>query len=188
MPVTPQIHPVLGAVLRYWQAKRGARAMPSRREIDPVEMGANLLPHLVLSDLLDRGTRVRFRLVGTAVVKRMGFDPTAGYLGAEPMGGWADLLSALHRLVYAERAPIEAQSEFTWKPDRRLGVEQLLLPLSQDGSDPAIALAAFVFASADPFPPLLRALPPGAQHRELGRQVLRAQTSSASLRAGREVA
>jgi hypothetical protein len=188
MPAIPQIHPVLGAVLRYWQAKRGGRAMPARREIDPLELGPELLPHLVLTDLLDRGTRVRFRLVGTTVVKRLGFDPTAGYLGAEPMGGWADLLAALHRLVYAERAPIEARSEFTWKPDRRLGVEQLVLPLSQDGSDPAIALAAFVFASADPFPPLLRALPPGAQHRELGRQVLRALPPAAPLRAGREVA
>lgn len=188
MPAGPQIHPVLGAVLRYWQAKRGTRTMPARREIDPLEMSPDLLPHLVLSDLLDRGTRVRFRLVGTAVVKRLGFDPTAGYLGGEPLGGWSELLATLYRLVYAERAPIRSQSEFTWEPSRRLGAEQLLLPLSQDGTDPAIALAAFVFASAEPFPPLLRALPPGAVHRELGRQVLRGLPAAAPARSGREVA
>ncbi|MGH6995294.1 MAG: PAS domain-containing protein, partial [Stellaceae bacterium] len=57
------IHPVLDSLLRYWNDKRGAeRPMPERKEIDPLEMGARLLPHLLLCDLFDRGNRVRFRV------------------------------------------------------------------------------------------------------------------------------
>jgi hypothetical protein len=169
----PVSNPVLAALLRYWDGQRGARALPARRDIDPLDMGSALLPHLLLVDLFDRGTRVRFRLVGTQVVKRLGFDPTGRYLEGEMTGGWYELLAALHRLVYAERAPVFAESEFLWGGGRRLRAQHLLLPLTQDGPDPAIALAAVVFASAEPFPPSIRALRDNATHSEIARQVLR---------------
>jgi len=188
MPASFVVHPALGALLRYWQKKRGKGALPSRRDIDPLEMGPELLPHLVLADLFDRGTRVRFRLVGTNVVKRMGFDPTGRYLGGEMATGWFDYLALLCRLVYCERAPIEAESEFAWESGRRLGIQHLLLPLTQDGPDPAIALAGFVFQSREPFPPTLRALGAGAAHRELRRRVLKTLPAGSPEAAGREVA
>jgi hypothetical protein len=170
---SPISHPILGSLLRYWQEKRGTRALPSRRDIDPLEMGPDLLPHLLLVDLLDRGTRVRFRLVGTSVVKRIGFDPTGRYLDGEMSGGWWELLAALHRLVYCERAPVYAESEFAWGSGRLLRAQHLLLPLVQGGSDPAIALGGIAFASDEIFPPTIRALGPGAAHEEHGRQVLK---------------
>jgi hypothetical protein len=165
-------HPTLAPLLRYWQEKRGARALPARRDIDPLEMGPALLPHLLLGDLLDRGTRVRFRLVGTVVVKRLGFDPTGKYL-AEEQGDWFDLMAALTRLVYVERAPVYAESLFTWRSNRRLETQHLLLPLTQDGPDPAIVLAGIAFRSTEPFPPTLRQLASMAQHRESMRVVLK---------------
>ena len=182
-------HPVLSALLRYWQGKQGTRAMPHRRDIDPLEMGPNLLPHLVLADLFDRGTRVRFRLVGTEMVRRLGFDPTGNYLEADAKGSWWELLASLHRLVYAERAPLHAESEFLWGSGRRLAAQLLLLPLTQDGPDPAIALAGFVFSSAEIFPPSIRALGECATHVELRRTVLKTLPSIDAARpAGREVA
>jgi len=189
MTANPQSHPVLGALLRYWQQKRGTRILPARRDIDPLEMAPDLLPHLVLADLFDRGTRVRLRLVGTTVVKRLGFDPTGRYFDAEMTGGWWDLVRGLHRLAYAERAPIYAESEFTWGAGRRLEARHLLLPLTQDGPDPAIALVAVVFVSNEVFPPTIRALGDGALHTELTRQVLKpASPREADGAAGREVA
>lgn len=164
-------HPTLAPLLAYWQTKRGARALPARRDIDPLEIAPALLPHLLLADLLDRGTRARFRLVGTVAVKRLGFDPTGKYLEHEK-GAWFDLLAALNRLVYCERAPVYAESLFTWG-NRRLETQLLLLPLIQDGPDPAIALAGLGFRSSDPFPPTLRALSQQAQHRETLRAVLK---------------
>jgi hypothetical protein len=189
IPSDPQVHPVLGPVLRYWLQKRGARLLPSRRDIDPLEMAPDLLPHLLLTDLLDRGTRVRFRLVGTNLVKRLGFDPTGRYLEGEMKGGWWDTLAALHRLAYAERAPLYGESELTWDSGRRLEARLLLLPLSQDGPDPAIALGAVVFATAEVFLPTLRALAGTATHDEKLRQVLKpAPAADRARAAGREVA
>jgi len=173
MSTTPISHPLLLALLRYWLAKRGARLLPARRDIDPLEIGAELLPSLVLADLLDRGTHVRFRLVGTGVVKRIGADPTGRYLERELRGGWFDALGSLYRLVYAERAPIYAESELQWGTGRRLRVQHLLLPLTQDGPDPAIALSGMAFASDEIFPPSLRVLAETGAHSELRRHVLR---------------
>jgi hypothetical protein len=189
MSATPLSHPVLGSLLRYWQQKRGARILPARRDIDPLEMGPDLLPHLVLADLFDRGTRVRLRLVGTTIAKRLGFDPTGRYLDAEMQGGWWELVRGLHRLAYCERAPIYAESEFSWGSGRRLEARHLLLPLTQDGPDPAIALGAFVFASNEVFPPPIRALGDSALHTELTRQVLKpGPARDADSNTGREVA
>jgi hypothetical protein len=189
MASNPMAHPVLGSLLRYWQQKRGARILPSRRDIDPLEMGADLLPHLVLTDLFDRGTRVRFRLVGTNVVKRLGFDPTGRYLEGEMKGGWWDLAAALHRLAYCERAPLYAESEFQWGTGRRLQARHLLLPLTQDGPDPAIALGGMVFAAAEAFPPTIRALGESAVHTETRREVLKPSAPARDDDAiGREVA
>jgi len=180
---------VLGPLLRYWQRKCGARSLPSRRDIDPLEMGADLLPHLLLTDLLDRGTRVRFRLVGTTLVRRWGFDPTGRYLDGEMKGGWWESLAAFHRLAYAERAPLYGESEFLWDAERRLEARALLLPLTQDGPDPAIALSAVVFASNEAFVPTLRALVGVATHGERTRQVLKDLPSPGSAHvSGREVA
>jgi hypothetical protein len=165
-------HPILSPLLHYWQEKRGPRALPARRDIDPLEMGPALLPHLLLGDLLDRGTRVRFRLVGTVVVKRFGFDPTGKYLG-EQKSAWFEMIGALNRLAYAERAPVYAESRLAWSNTRRIDIQQLVLPLTQDGPDPAIALMGVAFHAAEPFPPTLRALGETAQHRELLRAVLK---------------
>ena len=177
---------MLAALLAYWQGKQNGRALPQRRDIDPLEMAPGLLPHLMLADLLDRGTRVRFRLVGTVVVKRLGFDPTGRYLDAEG-GPFFAHMAALNRLVYGERAPVYAASVFTWSGERRLEIEQVLLPLAQDGPDPAIALAALVCRSTEPFPPTIRALAM-AGHREIERRVLKPLPAVSWTDAGRNVA
>lgn len=188
MPVNSLLHPVLGALLEYWQGKCNDGALPQRRDIDPLEMGPALLPHLVLTDLFDRGTRPRFRLVGTNVVRRLGFDPTGRYLAGEVTGGWSDFLGALHRLVYCERAPVEGESEFVWEPGRRFGIHHLLLPLAQDGPDPAIALACLVFTCDEPFVPTVRALMPHAAHVDVRRQVLKTLPAAPGAGSDREVA
>lgn len=189
MSPSPIDHPTLASLLRYWQEKRGERAMPTRRDIDPLEMGSALLPHLVLCDLFERGTRVRFRLVGTVVVKRIGTDPTGKYLDQAIAGPYRDLLAGLHRLVYCERAPVYSESVFTWNGARRIELQHLLLPLAQDGPDPAIALAGLALRSTEPFPPSLGTLSATGQHRETRRSVLQVPAAHDWLPdAGRSVA
>jgi hypothetical protein len=188
MPAHPVSHPLLLSLLGYWQEKRGARPLPARRDIDPLEIGTALLPHLVLADLFDRGTHVRFRLVGTAVVKRLGFDPTGRYLATAARGPWFDELAALYRLVYAERAPVYGESQLRWGEGRALGTQQIALPLSQDGPDPAIALSALAFSSDEAFPPSLRALADVADFEALRRQSVKPLPADPLRKAGRFVA
>jgi hypothetical protein len=172
MPSLVIDHPALGPLLDYWDQKRRGRAMPERRDIDPLEMGARLLPHLLLCDLTERGARVRFRLVGTNVVRHWGFDPTGQHLEDQPHGSYFTLLAALHRASYCERAPVYSESTFRWDRGRRLQVRHLVLPLSNGGAEPAISLMGEVFESAEAFPPQIRALNDTAAHSEGYRAVL----------------
>ena len=61
----------------YWCAKKGSRRMPSRKDIDPIEI-PTLLPHLLLFELHEG--RLRYRLTGSVTVDLFGRDPTGKYL------------------------------------------------------------------------------------------------------------
>jgi hypothetical protein len=189
MPATLIDQPVLAALLRYWDEKRGGRPMPPRQAIDPLEMGPRLLPHLMLCDMFDRGTRLRYRLVGTQVVKQLGFDPTKQWLDAPARGGYFDLLAGLHRVVYCERAPLYSASVFRWDAKRRMDIHQLLLPLTNGASEPAIALVGIVCTSTEAFPPSLRTLDRAGNFVETERSAVSAPSSSSWTAApGRNVA
>lgn len=186
-PVESQLHPVLGSLLRYWNAQREGRIMPARQDIDPLEMGPKLLPHLLLCDLQDRGARPRYRLVGTNVVRRWGFDPTGRYLD-ETMGPYFAYLGDLLRQLFQERAPIQAGCAFRWGVNRELEANHLLLPLSKGGLDPAIALVGLTFRSDEVFPPQIRSLNGVGRFEQRGRAVIEPQDEIAAPRTGRSVA
>lgn len=51
--------------LQYWERIRGPRRMPSRMDLDPVDV-PHLLPYVMLIDVLRDPLDFRFRLLGTA--------------------------------------------------------------------------------------------------------------------------
>jgi len=165
-------HAMLGALYRYWQAKRGARAMPARQDIDPVEMEPRLLPHLMLCEVAQHGSHVRFRLVGTSLAKRLGFDPTGQSLSDLPEGDYFDFLGRLLRRSYAEAAPVYGESMFRWGVKSHLEARHLLLPLSAGGVEPAIVLVGTAYSSDDVFPPNIRTLCSMARHSVLKREMV----------------
>lgn len=117
---------------QYWDEKRRGRLMPSRADIDPLEL-RKYLPGIILIDVVDDARRYVYRLVGTREVAMRGKDPT----GQSMVEGFfaADLESALAipAKVVATRAPLFLHRDFT-APDGRLGFEDLImLPLSEDG-------------------------------------------------------
>ncbi|CAN0453807.1 unnamed protein product, partial [Phaeothamnion confervicola] len=58
-------HPKSKRVLEYWLAKAAGRAMPSRAEIDPLELG-DVLGNLCLVDVTgDAPPRFRYRVDGS---------------------------------------------------------------------------------------------------------------------------
>jgi len=64
----------LGALYEYWERKRGPRRMPTRADLDPIEMQA-WLGNLLLIDVHGDNGFV-YRLYGTAFVDSFGIDMT----------------------------------------------------------------------------------------------------------------
>jgi hypothetical protein len=117
----------------YWFAKAQG-AVPVRRALDPILE----IPDLVASTfLLDRiGTRWRYRVIGTKIVRHVGRDAT---------GQWFDVLygeSAQHGLewferIRSERVPVHFHGAPSTGPTRRWSsVELLYLPLSATPGGP----------------------------------------------------
>jgi len=52
--------------LAYWQRIRGGRLMPSRADLDPLHI-PQLLPHVMLIDVLREPLDFRFRLLGSMI-------------------------------------------------------------------------------------------------------------------------
>ena len=61
----------------FWSARRKQHALPGRQDIDPIDLGAKLLPWIFLTDVvdLDAGMDFRFRLAGTSNVRLIGIEP-----------------------------------------------------------------------------------------------------------------
>lgn len=59
----------------YWQAKRGDRRLPLRRDIDPLELREHL-GSLNIIECLPGGADFRYRLIGTDIVAAYGRDST----------------------------------------------------------------------------------------------------------------
>ena len=62
----PPCSPLVQEAWNYWNQKRGGRRMPSRKDIDPVEI-PRLLSSTALVDVLRDPLDFRFRLLGTAI-------------------------------------------------------------------------------------------------------------------------
>ena len=129
--------PATAAFFRYWDAKRRDRAMPSRADIDPLEMK----PWLAGMALIDvkhtpdgpAPYELRYRLVGTRPTALRGRDVTGmrveiGYFGA-------DLVAALenYRLVITGKTHVYDWDRTPSTDGFSREAETLLLPLSSDG-------------------------------------------------------
>lgn len=134
----------LHAVLSYWSGKRGARSMPSRRDIDPLELGPVVLPHLMLVDI-ETGPRFRYRLFGTAVSEAFGMDATGQYIDAVMVGQYKDFLLGLYSDLLTMKKPVYSTSIYGTKLDTKMWTQRLILPLSSNGDQVDMALACQVF-------------------------------------------
>lgn len=128
----------------YWDAKRDGRKMPARADLDPAEF-ADLLPYVVLTDVLGTPPYLRYRLVGTRQAALRGRDPTGQPVAGNHIGHHLPdpLLSEVllnYRAVVERGAPVydhnpvvgpaSAQGSFAAGAVRERAT--LLLPLSSD--------------------------------------------------------
>jgi len=144
----------------YWQDLLKGREMPSRTDIDPVDIPPTLLPHLLLTEVTDHA-RLRYRLVGTAYRNTLGVEITGRYdarlryrlvgtayrntLGVEITGRYVDeifrnayghYLIELGQEVVRRRRPIYTELVLPPVGDgTERFIQRLSLPLSTDGTN-----------------------------------------------------
>lgn len=141
--------PVLRTVLDYWERRRGARAMPQRRDIDPAELRP-VLPHLQITEAIEGGARFRYRLVGTAVVEAFGAEFTGKYVDELVSGERDSFVHACYRAVCTARRPVFARSKYITTKDVDLTANRVLTPLSEDGVEVGQILGGLTFEFARP--------------------------------------
>jgi hypothetical protein len=129
----------------YWESKRVGRKMPARADLDPVEF-VDLMPDIVLADVLGTAPFLRYRLVGTRQVELRGRDPTGqpvigNHIGHHRHDALAHEVALNYRCV-VERGvavynfntvdgPMPDSNSFAAGALRERAT--LLLPLSSDG-------------------------------------------------------
>lgn len=147
-PMSPSVlpDPLLQSLYEYWLGRRHGRAVPERRDIDPLDMPRNLLPHLLLVELHGARPRIRYRLIGTAISERYGEDFTGRYLDEVSGPHYRDLLQDLYGRMRDHGKPVYVESLFRIAPEVIAKTCRLYLPLAQDG-EITMALAGQTFPS-----------------------------------------
>ena len=141
--------PTLLAVHRYWDEKRGQRRMPSRRDIDPLDIGRHL-SNIILIDVEQAPFRLRYRLIGTTITEVMGRDSTGKYYDEIYAPELLDKIYASFHWMIEHMAPLRTYGE-AFYPDKDIyGYEALNLPLSNDGEVINMVFGALVFSLKPP--------------------------------------
>lgn len=140
-------HPVLAFLKSYWDAKRGARAMPARADIKPSDMKEHL-GWIILLDVLPDYADFRYRTVGTRVTQYFLADAT-GKTMSEAFGAYGEGVvkgvQAVHRKCARDRVPMRAHGGAGWLGRSFLEFDAIFLPLSDDGETVNMILSAFTF-------------------------------------------
>jgi len=105
------------ALYQYWNARRGIRSMPTRADIDPLEM-RHWLPRITLVDVSPDGAQFTYRLAGTQMVDLLGTNPTGRLVET----AWPEEAAALalegYREVVENRAPVFCRQTNEWLADQ----------------------------------------------------------------------
>ena len=118
--------------------------MPRRADIDPSEI-TRLLPYLQITELVDGGARVRYRLVGTGIVTAYGAELTGKYFDEVFVGDRLRFVEDNYRMMCTEKRPIFVGSRYVSRKDIELFCYRLVMPLSDDGATINQVLTAMSF-------------------------------------------
>jgi len=127
----------------YWLGKRGARRMPARRDIDPLDF-PYVLGNLMLIDVLRDPLRFRVRLHGSNVVARMHYDMTGRLLDEVPRPEWRAYILERCRGLAATGEPLLLLNDLILD-DASSRYEALWLPFSDDGVNVTLLVCAMIY-------------------------------------------
>jgi hypothetical protein len=125
----PDCHSDVQALYAYWDRKRGGRSMPSRDDIDPIEI-AGLLSQIFMVDVQNEGRDLTYRLFGTGLVALFGRELTGRPVGEGQLTHVAEEARARYRAIARDRRPFFHQARLREPCNDFTDVERLILPLS----------------------------------------------------------
>lgn len=140
-------NPALEFLRAYWVAKRGACAMPARKDMVPSEL-KKYLDGITMIDVLPGMEEFRYRLVGTAVTQYFLTDPT----GKTTAEAWtsvgqtaATFICNNLRAIACGRVPVHMWGAVDWTGSGEEEFDSLYLPLSDDGETVNMIMHLFTF-------------------------------------------
>lgn len=137
--------PVLQQLHAYWDSLRAGRAYPARDEIDPLDLRF-ILGSLILVDVELEPLRYRYRLFGSDIARRQGFDMTGKYLEQHPWPELAAMARQTYGEVLASRQPALIHRQGLVN-DQLVDHVSLILPLGHERIE--MLLAGVVFTPLD---------------------------------------
>ncbi|HEY4345259.1 MAG TPA: PAS domain-containing protein [Parvibaculum sp.] len=140
-----RLTPRLEQLLVYWRAKRTGSLLPSRKDIDPIDI-PRLMSDVAFLDIMRDPLDYRYRLVGTHIVEMVGHDRT-GLRMREFLTPPAIEASAksIERLI-ASREAIAFEGRLYWLQKDYRHFQALVLPLAADGREVDMAIMGLNFS------------------------------------------
>lgn len=124
----------------HWRALAGDRAMPRRKDFDPLAVTA-LMPHIMLKDVRRDPLDFRYRLVGTTVRYHSNADYTGRWMSEIPHQGPDSVVWSVCASVATKAEPILLRPPYAGPQRDFIWLEAAVLPLSDtDGNPPGMLL------------------------------------------------
>lgn len=118
--------------LEYWIKIRGDRPMPSRADLDPIDI-RQILPNVVLLDVTHDPLDFRYRLIGTKIVSQLNDDHTGKWMSEIPHQKPPSTIWSSCETVVNQKLPMTTEIPYTGRNRDFAVSEDIVMPLSADG-------------------------------------------------------
>jgi hypothetical protein len=139
--------PAIGHLYEYWQRRRGTHHFPARGDLDPIDMKPALggITIFEIHPQPGGGFRFRYRLIGSDIVARDGFDLTGRYLDELPLQQYRGLLLGRLDMLAHDPVPVLVHNK-QFYDERWYDYEAIWLPLASDHDHVDMLMACQIFA------------------------------------------
>ena len=137
-------HPKLQQLFDYWASKSGERKMPSRADIDPLDL-TFIIGNVILVDVIEGDPlRFRIRLHGTNLTERVGYELTGKMLDELPQAEFRELSRLSFTKVANSGKPLQGRRDRILD-GRSRRYETIILPLSGDDARVDMLLCGLIY-------------------------------------------
>jgi hypothetical protein len=140
----------IGRLYDYWLDRRGPHRFPARQDLDPIEMkyalGGITIFEVHRTAPMPSAFRFRYRLIGSAIVARDGFDQTGHWLDELPLLQYRALLLSRLEMMSHDPAPTLVHNK-QFYDERWYDYEAIWLPLASDYEQIDMLMTCQIFAN-----------------------------------------